>query len=121
MVLIPCGYAKCRNHGLECKNRGQGLSLPVAETIKKQIRENLRSDATIVKFCCQKHLELSKGKRSGMAAKEQRGGRIALDERQSACLFAAALSIGAPWLAVLTLMQMSLGERASCASQVRFG
>ena len=44
-----------------------------------------------------------------------------MELEQYVCLATACVSVGCPWVAVLTLLQFVCGERADCMRQARVG
>eukprot|EP00969_Alexandrium_andersonii_P273738 12099246-Alexandrium_andersonii.AAC.1 len=71
-----------------------------------------------LKCCCEAHLEKARGMSTAVAP---RGPRAEVSSEQFVLFFQTAVSEGVPWLAGLSLVQVCLGERASCAAAAQFG
>ena len=112
-VKIACAYKHCRCPR-DVKNVSSSLRLTKTEAKASQCRA-VRSHCAELRFCCEAHLRICKAE----AKSTQQGQREVLDESQLPHFFQACLRAGYPWLAVLTLLQTMLGERADCARQIQ--
>eukprot|EP00971_Amphidinium_carterae_P209531 4156491-Amphidinium_carterae.1 len=111
---IQCAYKRCRSNQ-ECKNASYTLR---AEEVDRLCCRPLRSHCRIVRFCCESHKKKCKVRQQ---VKRNREGAEALNAAQVAKVFSVlAFQCGAPWAAVLVVMQMIMGaERADCARSTR--
>ena len=110
---IVCAWRDCET-GINVKNSRHTLSRDQSDLDAcRPVRAHMKE----LKFCCEEHKQLSK--RKPKSKKKAGEGREALNADQLAYLFGALLRCGYPWAAVLTLMQLFLGERADCARSCR--
>ena len=104
-----CGYCKCRRQ-LDVKNIGKLLQLPKSKVEPAMCRP-LRKNCNTVKFCSLNHKKLCMKKTA-----TARGGREPLTHQQCTKLFHVLASFS-PWAAMLTLLQLFIGDRADCSRQ----
>ena len=112
-VKVKCALRKCRSKA-DVKNCGQDLQLS-RDDIEESACRDLRGSCRVVRFCCQKHKQLGK--------KEQQkscpgSGRAPLNQDQVVKLFNCLVGRGAPWCAVLVLIQLFAGDRADAIRRV---
>jgi len=118
-VKIRCAYRNCKS-SLDCQNVGVRFTLEPAAVDRAKCRPGLRRHAAVIRFCTQKHLRLASLHQHGKPSRP-RGPREGLDASQFVCLFQTLVAKGCPWLAVLVLLQVSMGERGDCACKARRG
>ena len=112
-IQVKCGYKKCRK-AVDVKNVRGSLTASKAK-VELSLCRTLRSHCKSVKFCSEAHRDLCITKRP----KGKRGGREPLTADQFAKLFLTLQSF-APWAAVLSLLQLCIGDRADCSRQCRW-
>lgn len=83
------------------------------------LRKGLRKDCRIVRFCCQRHKDKCLAPMD--ADERKRGPREPLDSDQILGLWNVLRASGAPWAAVMMLLQLQCGERGGCMVSARFG
>ena len=115
-VKIACAWKRCRSKK-DCKNTGAKCVLARSKVNETMCR-TLRPECKMVRFCSVLHKERCRGNEQ----KGRRGPRESLDELQVQCLFRVLCSAKKPWAAAMTLLQVCLGERATCvcAAQVQW-
>ena len=112
-IQVKCGYKKCRK-AVDVKNVRGSLTASKAK-VELSLCRTLRSHCKSVKFCSEAHRDLCITKRP----KGKRGGREPLTADQFAKLFLTLQSF-APWAAVLSLLQLCIGDKADCSRQCRW-
>lgn len=109
-VQVRCAYKKCRK-AVDCKNVRGSLAAARAK-VDVSLCRTLRSHCKSVKFCCESHRDLC----IKQQPTRKRGGREPLTVDQFAKLFQTLESF-APWAAMLSLLQLCIGDRADCSRQ----
>ena len=111
---VRCGYLHCKRN-VDCRNAGDGLRLRHDEVDVHKVRAT-KSNSSHLRFCCSIHLERAKKAPEVVP----RGPREVLTMGQCGLVFEELVLQGKPWCAVLFLLQTILGERAQCATMVRW-
>ncbi len=106
-----CAFRKCRSRR-NVKNVSTAFTA-VREKVDELLCRRLSPQCTLVRFCCPAH------KKYCTNVGAQRGQREGLDEGQVIWLFQHFLAAGTPWVAVLLLLQVVAGERATCMCNAR--
>ena len=112
-IQVRCGYKKCRK-AVDVKNVRGSLAASRAK-VDLSLCRTLRSHCKSVKFCSEAHRDLCIAKRP----KGKRGGREPLTADQFVKLFQTLQSF-APWAAMLSMLQLCIGDRADCSRQCRW-
>ena len=112
---MRCGYKSCRSLS-DVKNAPPSLVLSVSD-VERILCRNIRGHCQNFRFCCKRHRDVCYA--DSASHEPPRGPREGLSAEQYTLLFNILLNAGAPWAAVLTLLQTNLGERASCMCVAR--
>ena len=113
-VKLLCAYRKCRcvkdvkNIGTESRAKRDDVDLALCRP--------LHSACQTVRFCGPTHRRMATAR-----VHQRRGQREAMEVAQFVALTTACLSMGAPWLVALMLLQLVSGERAECVCNSRAG
>ena len=113
VVKMRCALKTCRSPK-DVKNIAARLRVRKDQVLLSKCRA-IKANCAVVRFCCLEHLQRCRAKK----ASRKQGPRETLDHRQLPVFFQACLNAGYPWLAVLTLLQCILAERADAARQCR--
>ena len=116
-VKLPCCFKHCSS-GLDVKNVGKELRIPITKLSVSMCRP-MKHNSKIGRFCCKKHLQKCLLKRRSTDNANKRGAREVLDCKEVGYFLAFAVHMHLPWLAVLSLLQIQVGERADCIRQCR--
>jgi hypothetical protein len=111
---ILCGWRGCKK-GADVRNAHANLALPRQRVWEIECRP-MRKHAAVVRFCCQKHMQKCEKPHTKPVPRGQREGMTA---DQFSHAFAVAKENGLAWLAVLMLLQVLAGDRASCMCAAR--
>ena len=111
---VRCGYLHCKRN-VDCRNAGNGLKLGL-DDVNSSMTRPVKSNCAYMKFCCSNHLERSRK----VGEVVPRGPREVLTMPQCGLVFRQLVLLGKPWCAALFLLQVVLGERAQCATMVRW-
>ena len=107
-----CCYKNCRSQ-TDVKN--SSFSLPVCKVDQTKARI-MHKSAKVARFCSQRHLDMTKGKRT---ARRPYGQRESLSQSQVAHIFGImSCQAGAPWAAVMLLISVATGERVDAVRQI---
>lgn len=108
---LKCAYRQCRSQR-DVKNIARAC-IAAREKVNTDLCRRLSAQCRVVRFCCVTHRKYC------TAAGAKRGSREGLDQDQVIWLFQQLLAMAVPWVAVLLLMQIVAGDRASCMCSIR--
>lgn len=113
-VKLSCAFRRCRC-ARDVKNAGAD-SRATKDDVDPDLCRALHRACRTVRFCGPTHRRLATAR-----VHRRRGQREALELAQYVALTGVCLSMGAPWLVALTLLQLVAGERAECICKAQVG
>ena len=108
---LKCAYRQCRSQR-DVKNIAAACTA-TRDKVNTDLCRRLSQTCQLVRFCCVAH------KKYCTAAGAKRGSREGLDQDQIIWLFRQFQAMAVPWVAVLMLLQIIAGDRASCMCNIR--